>query len=380
MREKIQNLDYIIIAVLGCFAIISTFVIYSATNGTALGGYHQRHLIIFLAFIIPMLCVSFIDYRLLNVYIVVAFYVIGMVLLVLVEFIGVDHNGAVRWLAIGSRDGRFYQEFQPSEVMKGIIVIVLAKLLARRNGERLEFVKDILPAGLLVLIPFYLVYEQPDLATAIIFMVILIGMLWIAKVRMKHILIGLATLTAVLVCLIILYNVNEEMFLKIIKDHQLKRIQTFLEPVVEDDWHVKNSIIAISLGGLTGKGFLEGDYVQSGFIPYDYADSIFVVIGEEFGFIGASVLLLLFFVLIYRMILIALNCENYYGKYIVVGVITMLTLQVFQNVAMHLGTMPMTGIPLPFISFGGSSLLVNMVSIGLVMSVKLHNEKPAVRN
>lgn len=374
MRQKVQHIDYIMLAVLGCFMIISTFVIYSATTGTGLAGYHQRHLFMFLIFFIPLLGMSFIDYRILNVYVVVAFYVIGMVLLILVEFIGVEHNGAVRWLAVGSREGRFYQEFQPSEVMKGIIVIVLAKLLARRNGERLEFIKDIVPAGLLVLIPFYLVYEQPDLATAIIFIVILIGMLWIAKVRMKHIVIGLIIVSVVVVSLFVLYNVNEELFLKVMKEHQLKRIQTFLEPIAEDDWHVKNSIIAISMGGLTGKGFLEGDYVHSGFIPYDYADSIFVVVGEEFGFIGASAMLLLFFVLIYRMILVALNCENYFGKYIVIGVITMLTLQVFQNVAMHLGSMPMTGIPLPFISFGGSSLLVNMLSIGLVMSVKLHNE------
>lgn len=375
MREKIQQLDYVMIGVLVCFMAISTTVIYSSTSGTALAGYHIRHLMMFSAFFVPMLAVSFFNYQIVNKYAAIVIYGLGMILLILVEFYGIEHNNAVRWLAVGSREGRFYQEFQPSEIMKGVIVIVLAKLLARREGETLEFIRDIVPATLLVLVPFYLVYEQPDLATAIIFIVILIGMLWVAKVRIKHVIIGLIIAAIVVGCLVALYFISEEAFLKIIHPHQLNRIKTFIEPVMEDDWHVRNSIIAISMGGLSGKGLMQGEYVQNGFIPYDYADSIFVVVGEEFGFLGSSVLLLLFFVLIYRMILIAFNCADYFGKYIVIGVVTMLTLQVFQNVAMHLGSMPMTGIPLPFVSFGGSSLLVNMVAVGVVMSVKVHSEK-----
>lgn len=375
MRAKIQQLDYVIIGVLVCFMALSTTVIYSSTSGTALAGYHLRHFAMFAAFFAPMLAISFFNYQIVNKYAAMVIYGIGMILLILVEFFGIEHNNAVRWLAVGSPGSSFYQEFQPSEIMKGVIVIALAKLLARREGETLEFVRDIVPASLLVLVPFYFVYEQPDLATAIIFIVILIGMLWVAKVRLKHVIIGLIIAAFIIGCLIALYFISEDTLHKIINEYQIERIQTFLEPVLDDDWHVRNSIIAISMGGLSGKGFMQGEYVQNGFIPYDYADSIFVVIGEEFGFIGSSVLLLLFFVLIYRMILIAFNCADYFGKYIVIGVVTMLTLQVFQNVAMHLGSMPMTGIPLPFVSFGGSSLLVNMMAIGVVMSVKVHSEK-----
>lgn len=375
MRAKLQQIDFVMIAVLGCFMIISTAVIYSATSDTALAGYHKRHLMMFAVFFIPMLLISLVNYKIVNKHVAIALYIIGIILLVMVEFFGIEHNNAVRWLAIGKEGSRLYQEFQPSEIMKGILVIVLAKLLARRDGERLEFIKDIAPAFLLVLVPFYFVYKQPDLATSIIFIVIFIGMLWVAKVRIKHIIIGLIIAFIVIGLVIALYFISEDLFNKVVHPHQLERIKTFIQPLSEDDWHVKNSIIAISLGGLSGKGFLQGEYVQNGFIPYHYADSIFVVVGEEFGFIGSSVLLLLFFVLIYRMILIAFHCADYFGKYIVIGVVTMLTLQVFQNVAMHLGAMPMTGIPLPFISFGGSSLLVNMMAVGVVMSVKLHSEK-----
>ncbi len=381
VKEKIQQLDYIMIMVLVCLMVISTFIMYSATSGTSFDGFHQRHLYMFIAFFVPLFIISIVDYRIINKYFAYSLYVIGIFLLLMVEWMGVARNFSKRWLAIGPEP--YQQMFQPSEMVKIILVIVLARLLAGRDGERLEFMKDILPSLLLVAIPVYLVMNQPDLATSIIFIVIMVGMLWIAKIRMIHIALGTASVAAFIAFTTSLYYINQTWFYKIIKEYQLERIKTFLNPMNvpdQDFWHVKNSILAISTGGLSGKGFLQGQYVQNGFIPYDYADSIFVVIGEEFGFVGSSILLLLYFILIYRMILVALNCEDYFGKYIVIGVVSMLTLQIFQNIAMHLGTMPMTGIALPFISYGGSSLLVNMISIGLVMSIKIHTEKTSPLN
>lgn len=154
----------------------------------------------------------------------------------------------------------------------------------------------------------------------------------------------------------------------------MNRIETFLDPASDPDqsWHVLNSKIAIATGQLYGDGFRNGHYVQNGYIPYGYADSIFVVIGEEFGFAGAAVLLFLYFLLIYRMVLISLACKDLAGCYLIIGVVSMLTLQIFENIAMHIGLMPLSGIALPFISYGGSSLLTNMIAMGFVMSVKLH--------
>lgn len=372
MKSKIQQLDYLMIFVLLCFMAISTFVIYSATTDTSYDNLHIKHLTMFLIFFVPMILISLIDYRIMNKYFMYVLYSIGIILLALVEFVGIERNGATRWLSLAG------QEFQPSEILKILLVIVLARVFANRDGDKLELVRDILPACMLVLIPTLFVLRQPDLATSIIFIVILVGMLWIAKIRMIHITLGMASVMVFIGFLMSLFYLNQKWFYKIIKEYQMERISTFLNPMgveAEDFWHVKNSILAISTGGLSGKGFQQGEYVQNSFIPYTYADSIFVVIGEEFGFVGSSILLLLYFVLIYRMILIALNCDEYFGKYIVVGIVTMLTLQIFQNIAMHMGFMPMTGIALPFISYGGSSLLVNMISIGLVINIKVHSEK-----
>lgn len=374
MLRKFQRIDYMMLGVLVCFLVLSTLAISSATSGTRLDGFDRNHIIMFTVFFLPLILISLVDYRILNDYMTYAMYGIGIVLLVLVELIGSTYNNSKRWLEIGS------QQFQPSELVKIVLVIMLARVLSKRDGEFLS-TRHILLSTAIVIVPVLFVLRQPDLATSIIFFVILVGMLWIAKMRMKHILIAFAGFMGFVVILVSLYFVSIDTFHKIIKPYQMERIQTFINPDSapdEDKWHVRNSIEAISTGGLVGKGHKQGEYIQSRFIPYDYADSIFVVIGEELGFVGSSILLLLYFFLIYRMILVALNCDDYFGKYIVIGIVSMFTLQIFQNVAMHLGLMPLTGIALPFISYGGSSLLVNMISVGVVMSIKVHSEQKSV--
>jgi rod shape determining protein RodA len=161
--------------------------------------------------------------------------------------------------------------------------------------------------------------------------------------------------------------------------HRLDRIQTFVDPdsaSADAKYQVANSMRAIGSGSLFGEGFKQGDSVQKGFIPYPYSDSVFVVIGEEFGFVGASLLLLMYFLLIYRMIYIAIQVTDRVGSFIIVGIVSMYVFQVFENIGMLIGIMPLTGITLPFVSYGGSSLLINMLSIGLVMSIQVHQEKP----
>ena len=158
----------------------------------------------------------------------------------------------------------------------------------------------------------------------------------------------------------------------------MDRIDTFLYPQdvsADDNYQVRNAVRAIGSGGLEGEGFLKGTSVHSNFIPFAYSDSIFVVVGEEFGFRGSAVLLLIYFLLIYRMILISIQSTQLSGAYIVVGVVSMFVFQIFENVGMMIGIMPLTGITLPFVSYGGTSLLINMLSLGLVMSVKLHQER-----
>lgn len=140
-------------------------------------------------------------------------------------------------------------------------------------------------------------------------------------------------------------------------------------------YHTRNAKLAIASGGLSGEGYMKGTSVQSDRVPLTYSDSIFVVVAEEFGFIGAAILLLLYFTLIHRLILVSLECRERAGPYIIIGIVAMLLYQIFENIGMFIGIMPLTGITLPFISFGGTSLVMNMACMGLVMSIRIHNQE-----
>lgn len=371
MIQKAKRLDGIILGIVACFAIISTLVIESATTGTRYEGLHVANIEMYAIMLIPMLIVAMLDYRLVVRYLSYPSYVIGIILLVMVLVIGVNLNGSTRWIEIGS------QQFQPSELMKIAFILTLARFLGSREGQAPRFWKDIVPSLMMFFVPFYLVFKQPDLGTAIVFISILVSVLWMANMQWKQIVIGLSVIVVIAAGVAALYFVQFDLFSKVIKPHQLERIQTFIDPTLdpENSWHVKNAQTAIGSGQLYGKGFMQGSLVQGGYVPYHYADSIFAVIGEEFGFIGSTVLLLLYFLLIYRMIIISYKSRDRAGSYIVVGIIAMLVLQIFENIAMHTGLMPLTGIALPFVSYGGSSLLTNMLSIGLVLSVHIHQDE-----
>ncbi|TXK75400.1 rod shape-determining protein RodA [Paenibacillus sp. N3.4] len=358
-----------ILGILLCFMVISTMVIYSATSNTKYAGLHINNLVMFGVLFVTMLALALIDYRGIVRHFSIYLYVAGILMLLFVRFKGMTINGSTRWINL------HVMQFQPSELAKIFVILLLAKFLGSRKGEYLRLIRDILPMVAIVGIPFMMVLEQPDLGTSIVFVCILIGMMWIGKIRLKHALIGICTIVAGISSITALYFVNLSLFNKIVKPHQLHRIQTFLDPTSDPDqsYHVLNSIKAVSSGELKGEGFLNGRMVHGGYIPYDYADSIYVVIGEEFGFIGSSMLLFLYFFLIYRMIRIAMSCQNLEGSYIIIGVVSMFTLQIFENIAMHTGLMPLTGIALPFVSYGGSSLLTNMLCMGLVLSVKIHD-------
>jgi rod shape determining protein RodA len=213
---------------------------------------------------------------------------------------------------------------------------------------------------------------QPDLGNAIIYLVILLGMLWIGNIRYNIVIVGTASVIVAGVLGVILYQVFHQELATFVPSHWMARIDTYLNPEnasADAIYQVLNAQVAIGSGGLFGSGYMNGDSTKNGFVPFPYSDSIFVVVGEEFGFFGASVLLLMYFLLLYRMILIAMKCQDLAGRYIVIGVVSMFIFQIFENIGMMMGIMPLTGITLPFISYGGSSLLINMAAVGLVLSI-----------
>ncbi|RUT27807.1 rod shape-determining protein RodA [Paenibacillus zeisoli] len=378
MLFKIKKLDWSMVFILGIFMIFSYLLVRSAIAPSLdqFHGYDVRTLIFYVLGFIVILGISLIDYRVLLDY---SWYIYGAgcLLLVAVYLFGADINGAKSWFMLPGG-----LQFQPAELVKFILILTTAYLLGKRGGQPLHFRRDVIPIAGVTLLPFLLVLIQPDLGNAIIYLVVLVGMLWIGSIKYNHVLIGLSALVAGLVLFVTLFNTYNKQIHDFMYEHDklhwYQRINTFVNPgeASRDDKHQSAyALIAIGSGGLLGDGYMQGDLKNKKFVPYPYSDSIFVVVGEEFGFVGASVLMMVYFLFIYRMIIIAMRCYDKRGAFIIVGIIAMFLFQIFENVGMMIGLMPITGITLPFISYGGTSLLLNMLSIGIVFSISLYQEK-----
>jgi len=364
------------VTILILFMGISTILVRSATYNNPMYPNHDMKTLLFygLGFIVVIVA-TLVDYRIiLKLWYV--WYGIGILLLVLIFFLVAEKNGARSWFELGQFS------FQPAEIMKLFLIIAIAALMGRRQGDPLRLRSDVLVVTFFSFVPFMLVMMQPDLGNAIIYIFIVLGMLWIGNVRYLYVMIGLAAVVGGLLLFVTLFNTYNTEIRDYLKDHKkvhwYERINTYIHPdeaSADDRRQSEYAQIAIGSGGLAGDGYLQGESKKRKFIPYTYSDSIFVVVGEEFGFQGAAVLLLLYFLFIYRMILIAYQCNDLRGSFIIIGIASMIVFQIFENIGMMIGLMPITGITLPFISYGGTSLLLNMMSIGLVFSIRAHQEK-----
>lgn len=363
--------------ILGAMMVFSTLLVRSATYGNPLyPNYDIKTIVFFGAGFVVIMVMTLFDYRLL-LKTWWAWYIIGIALLILVFKFAPVTNGARSWFELPGG-----LKFQPAEFMKLFIILAIAAIMGRRQGDPLRMRTDVLYVAAAAFVPFVLVMIQPDLGNAVIYIFITLGMLWIGNIRYSYVLIGLAAIVGGIILFVTLfaaYNTEIKDYLtEHDKGHWYKRINTYIHPeeASEDESRqTRNAKIAIGSGGLTGDGYMQGESKQRKFIPYPYSDSIFVVVGEEFGFQGAALLLLVYFLLIYRMIIIAYQSYDIRGSFIIIGIASMLVFQIFENVGMMIGLMPLTGITLPFISYGGTSLLLNMASIGLIFSIRAHQEK-----
>ncbi|MCL5036564.1 MAG: rod shape-determining protein RodA [Chloroflexi bacterium] len=284
-------------------------------------------------------------------------YLIIMTLLILVLFIGSSALGAQRWISLGPLGS-----FQPSEFAKLVMIIIFARALS--DWESSGDVK-ILVRCLVMLLPMLgLIVVQPDLGTALVFIFVAFGMMFSAGVK-PLLLLGTAAL-----------GLAAAPF--VLKDYQKKRLFVFLNPEHDPQgagWNVIQSKIAVGSGGLLGKGIGGGTQTQLHFVPENHTDFIHSALAEEMGFGGSFGMLLLFFYIMWQCIKISENARDTYGRFLAIGVFWMLLFHVLINVGMTMGIMPVTGIPLPFISYGGSSMLTNFMAVGLVLSVYLRREK-----
>ncbi len=296
---------------------------------------------------------------------------IGLLGLVIVA--GSSAYGAQRWLEIGPI------RVQPSEFAKVAMIIAFANFLSaenRRGPGSLDRLRDLIPSFIYVGLPMLLVFKQPDLGTSLVFIGITIGMLYVAGANSK-VLFGLIGGFLGLSSLAIHLHYRIGLWIPL-REYQLRRLLSFLNPGADlrvTGYHTHQSQIAIGSGRLLGKGLMAGSQNQLNFLPQRHTDFIFSVIGEEVGFVGAVAVLGLFLLLAWRGTIIAARAKDKAGSLLAIGVVSMLVFHVLVNIGMASGIMPVTGLPLPFISSGGSSLLANCVAVGLLLNVDMRRFK-----
>lgn len=365
------QLDVILLLTLVAFAFISIVAISSATY-TSHANFDQKQQIWYIVGFLCLFLVLLFDYKILKEGRFLEFlYGLGifLCLLVFIPGLGVKVNGAQLWLGVG--DFRF----QPSEWMKVVLILLLAKQLSVKKDPVLQM-KDLWKSIGCFILPFIIIMLQPDMGTALILIAILASMLFVRGLPVKWFIAGFVMIAVILGSILFLYWTSSPLLTVILKDHQIERIQTFLDPASDPTgagYQATQAKIAIGSGMLKGKGYQQGTQAQGEWIPEPHNDFIFAVIAEEFGFIGASLLLLIYLVLFYRMLVIATRSADSFGMMIIAGMMGMLVFQVFQNIGMTIGLLPITGIPLPFISYGGSSLISQLAAMGIVLNIGMRS-------
>lgn len=332
--------------------------VYSATYWKGPDLWDKQFVSVILTIPIVIL-LRYIDYK---VWLKVApyFYLISIVLLGATLVIASPIKGARRWLYIGGFG------FQPSELAKLALIIELSSIIENKRGKWKDLTVFITSLGI-TLLPFFITALQPDLGTALIFIVIFISIIFISGLPMKY-LGGLTVLGLTSIPLAWKY---------LLRDYQRERILTFMDPTRDPlgaGYHIIQSKLAIGSGGLWGYGLLNGPQNRLKFIPEQHTDFIFSLIGEEFGFIGALLVVLLFIMLLLVGLYISFKSDTKGGTLIGVGIISTLCIHMFTNIGMTIGLLPVAGIPLPFISYGRSALVVNMFEIGILSSMSKRRE------
>jgi rod shape determining protein RodA len=301
-----------------------------------------------------------IDYHWLQT-LTVPIYLVVLGLLTLTILIGTNLFGAQMSITVAGLD------FQFSEVSKVLMIVVLASFLSGRR-ERIGKLSTLVGAGLLMAIPTFLVFEQPDLGTALVFVAILVGMLFMsgASIGWMGVLAGLAVAAAPVV-------------VQSLADYQRDRLFCFLNPYVDAKdacYQLVQALNAVGSGGLFGQGLTAGRQNQLGFLPVQSTDFIFTVVAEELGFVGSVVLLAIFALLIWRILAIGWGARDALGMMVATGLASMLLFQIMVNIGMVTGIMPVTGIPLPFVTYGGSSMISLLFGMGILQSIRMHARKP----
>jgi rod shape determining protein RodA len=355
-----RDFDWGLLGVVLLLCTVSVLEIYSATLHTRFVGFHTRQIFWIVGGIVAMLIFAKIDYHKLIDFVPWAYGVFLIALgAVLIPGIGHKALGGRRWIKLGP------MLFQPSEWMKLILILMIARYFANLGGRRLTW-PDIFKAFALVGVPMLLVLKEPDLGTALTYSPILVAGLFLGGINLRQSLI-LITVGAVVIA-------GAWSSGKMLKPYQKARLTSFINPDEDpkgSGYQVRQSLIAVGSGGIWGKGAAKGTQTQGYFLPIPYTDFIFAAFSEEHGFVGAIFVLLLYFFILMRLIQNAQTAADLPGSLIIMGAVAALTFQIAVNVGMVIGFMPVTGIPLPLMSYGGSSVLFTFLALGVAMNVRM---------
>jgi len=354
---SLRDFDWLLLSFVLLICGLGVMEIYSATLHTKFAGVHTKQVYWIMAGVVLMFLVSLIDYHALLDKIH-WFYIASIVSLVAVLLIGKKYLGARRWIQMPGG-----QHFQPSEWVKLVLILALAKYFSDLHREQASL-GDIVKAGLLAGLPMLLVLKQPDLGTALTYIPVLVMALFLGGLRLKHA-AAIILLGALAVPVVWHYG---------LKPYQKERLVSFREPEADPQgsgYQVQQSLIAVGSGGLWGKGITKGTQTQGMFLPVPQTDFIFAAWCEEHGFVGAVAVLLLYFLLLMRLVHDAQTAPDRVGSFVVMGVVAVLFFHILVNVGMVVGYMPVTGIPLPLMSYGGSSVLFMFLALGMVMNIRM---------
>jgi rod shape determining protein RodA len=358
-RRLLLNFDWTLFFLVLLLCVIGLFNIYSA--GFSLKDIHRvppyiKQIQWILIGIVGMAIAFFIDYRFLSRHAYI-FYAISVVLLVVVFFTGYATRGSQRWIAIGGFT------FQPSELVKLTVILALAKYF---DGHRLGTdypMRKLFTPFVIVLVPFAFILKQPDLGTGLILLILFLSIILFIGLEWKSLLMSAGGIMLM-----------SPLFWFILKPYQQERILTFFNPdrdPLGSGYHIIQSMIAVGSGGLFGKGFLKGTQTQLKFLPEQQTDFVFSVFAEEWGFLGGMILMIMYMSLILWGLKIAMHARDYLGALVAYGITILIFWELFINIGMVLGILPVVGIPLPFLSYGGSSMVVLMTAVGLLMNISV---------
>ncbi|HVE94991.1 MAG TPA: rod shape-determining protein RodA [Acidimicrobiales bacterium] len=358
-----RHIDTPLIAAVVATASLGLLMVFSATRhqlaeaGLDEQSVLKRQAVFVLLGVLAMAALTTIDYRNLRAFAPLIFGGAVVLLLLVLSPLGSEGRGTQAWFQLGA-----YQ-FQPSEFSKIAVVVCAAAYCATyREGLGAREVGAVLG---LAAIPIGLIYLQPDLGTALVFIAILLGVLAVGGARPRH--LGVLVALGIVAVIAVLQ-------LGVLKQYQLDRLGAFLDPTdnsLQASYNLNQSKIAIGSGGLTGKGLFEGSQTTLAYVPEQSTDFVFTVVGEELGFAGSAILLTLFGFIVWRIWRAATVARDLFGTLVCVGVLCMFVFQIFENIGMTMGIMPITGIPLPFVSYGGSSIVAAFAGLGLVLNVHM---------